>query len=117
MVTLFTTSTVYTANELTLIRGTSADILEVLIYHNTDPNVVPAYAAMTAVQLVEAPDPLADGAKIDVLTKVGPGLAALVDPGEVTLAAGDWQRWVGIRTAAEFILASTDVVEVIGTPV
>lgn len=114
MATLYDNATVYTANELTLLRGTTADIVEVLVYHNVDPNVVPAYADMTAVQLIEAPDALADGDKIDIVTKVGPGVTSLVDAGEVTLAAGDHQRWVGIRTASEFVLIPTDVVEVIG---
>lgn len=112
---IYTSDTVYTANEITFIRGGAGDVLEVLVYHNEDPNVVPEYGDMTEVALVQAPDPLAVGSRIDILTLVGPGVASLVDPGDVELVAGDHQRWGGVRTASEFKVFKLDTITVIGT--
>lgn len=112
--TIYVSGTVYLANEVTMVRGTPADVLEVLVYHDTDANVVPTYAEMTEVQWITT-GPLQEDSKNDVLSKMGPGVAALVDPGEVDLQTpGDYQRWVGIRTADEFVPVPIDTVTVVG---
>lgn len=116
MITIYGSSTVYVANEITFDRGTPADVLEVLVYHNEDPNVVPTYGDMTPVEWVGPPDPLAEGSKWDVLSKIGPGVPGstpAVPAGHLTLTPGDWQRWIGVRTADEFDLRAVDTVTVL----
>ena len=104
---IYSTATEYTANEITLSRGTAADITGVGVFHSTDPTDVPTVAQFTMTTLVEPGDELADGNKIDVLTLVGPRA------GQVNLAAGDWQRWVLVTTATEDIIRKVDVVTVL----
>lgn len=123
MTIIYDEATVYLANELTFQRGDADDILWVGVYHNTDPNVIPAPADFTEVDLIVPPDPLADGAKVDVLSKIGPGLPAAgalpaVPAGQVTLtgspAGTDYQRWVAWRTTDEFDMRATDTITVRG---
>jgi hypothetical protein len=107
---LYHTGTEFTANRVTLSRGTVADIVSVGVYHNVDPNVVPDVADFTAVLLVDgtvpSPDPLAEVGFIDIVSLIGPR------GGDLTLTAGDWQRWVKISTASEDVLRPTDVITV-----
>lgn len=116
MTTIYANATVYVANEILFDRGTPVDVLEVLVYHSIDPNDIPTYSEMTPVSFVGPPSPLAEGSKWDVLSKIGPGVATstpAVPAGDVQLAPGDYQRWVGVRTADEFDLRAVDVLEVL----
>jgi hypothetical protein len=120
---IYEAATVYLANELGFTRGDETDILWVGVFHHIDPNNVPTYADFTEVDLIAPPSPLADGTKVDVLSKIGPGLATVVPAvpaGHVALAGSgdpenpiDYQRWVGWRTADEFDFEPVDVVEVV----
>lgn len=113
-VTLYSTATEYLANELTFLRGDSSDIVSVHVHFDLDPNDVPAVADFTEVSLIEAPDPLADGAKVDVVTLVGPGNVGLsVAAGDITLTAGDYQLFVMIVTASEIVIRSVDTVTIL----
>mgnify|MGYP000970236446 CR=1 FL=1 len=53
-VEIFSTSTEYIANEITISRGTVADITAVGVYHSEDPNSRPDVTDFTTVQLVDA---------------------------------------------------------------
>jgi hypothetical protein len=103
-------ATEYVANALTFTRGTVADVTAVYVYHSVDPNASPTRLDFVQVTLVSDPDtdPLASGGNIDVLSLIGPGVGADLD-----LAAGDWQRFVAVETAAEFIIRKTDVLTVL----
>lgn len=108
---LYSTSTEYFAVELTEIRGTTADIASVWVYLDANPNVVPTPDLFTEVALVEAPDALADGDKIDILTLAGPGDVTLgVAAGDIQEAAGTYQLFVMIVTATEIVIRSVDEV-------
>jgi hypothetical protein len=109
-VTLFATERRYVANELTFLRGDSGDVTAVGVYHNTNPAIVPTVAQFTMVELVEPPNPLAEGNKIDVLSLIGPGGA----PADLALAAGTWQRWVLVQTATENMIFKVDMITVEG---
>ncbi len=105
----YTMATEYTANELTITRGSSADIVYVGVYHNTNPSIKPALGDFTEVTLVEAPDPLAEGDKIDVLSLIGPKVGA-----DLNLSvAGDYQRWVRISTITEDVIRKVDVITIL----
>lgn len=109
MATLYHTATEYTANQLTLLRGTVSDIVSVGVYHNIDPNTVPLVSDFTTVTLVDGTTtplpPLAESGIIDVVSLVGPR------SGQVNLtAAGTYQRWVLVKTAAEDIIRAVDTV-------
>jgi hypothetical protein len=114
MVTQYSTATEYTANELTILRGTSADIVSVWVYHDVDPNVVPTPDDFTEVTLVDS-GPLQEGSKIDVLSLIGPGDVGLSVPaGDLTLTGpADYQRFVMVVSATEIIIRSVDVLEVL----
>lgn len=107
-VELYSTATEYLANSLTFNRGDEGDVTSVHVYHDIDPNAVPTEASFTTVQLVSPPDPLSEGTNIDVLSLIGPGVGA-----HLALTAGDYQRWVGVKTANEFIIRKTDTVTVL----
>jgi len=111
MVTLYSTGTEYTANEITLLRATVSDIVSVGVYHNEDPNVLPTVAQFDTVTLVdgtaEPPDNNSEVGKIDVLARIG----ARVDA-DLALTAGDYQRWVLVVTGDEDIIRPVDIVEV-----
>lgn len=114
MVTLYSTATEYIANELTFLRGDSGDIASVHVHFDLDPNDVPAVGDFTEVTLVEAPDALADGDKVDVVTLVGPGNVGLsISAGDVELTAGDYQLFVMIVTASEIVIRSVDTVTIL----
>lgn len=107
MVSLFKSGTEYVANEITMLRGATSDILSVGVYHTTNPLEIPDVVDFVTVQLVEEPDPLAEVGKIDILSLVGPR------DGDVNLSvAGDYQRWILIVTATEDIIRRVDVIEV-----
>lgn len=110
-VEIFSTSTEYIANEITISRGTVADITAVGVYHSEDPNSRPDVTDFTTVQLVDGtvpdPLPLADAGKIDVLSLVGPR------DGDVVLTPGDYQRFVLVQTATEDIIRKTDTVTIL----
>lgn len=106
MAEIFHTATEYVANQLTITRGTVADIVSVGVHHAVDPNEIPAVADFTAVSLVYGEDPLADGDRIDVLSLVGPR------NGDVDLTPGDYQRWVLVTTDTEDIIRRAGTLEV-----
>lgn len=108
MVEQYSTATEYSANAITLTRGTTADITSVGVFHSIDPNEVPDVTDFTTVTLVEPGDPLADGTNIDVLSLIGPKAGA-----DLILAAGDWQRWVLVSTTSEDIIRKVDVVTIL----
>lgn len=105
---IWRTGTRYVANELTITRGSVDDILEVGVYHNVDPSVVPTPADFETVPLVKPPNPLADGDKIDVLSLIGPRAGA-----DLALTAGAYQRWVYVKTASEDIIERVDLLTVL----
>lgn len=111
-VTLYSTATEYLANELTILRGTVADITAVGVFHSLDPNTVPPVASFDIVALVdgtaEPPGANSEAGKIDVLSLIGPKAGA-----DLVLAAGDWQRFVLVQTASEDIIRKVDVIEVL----
>lgn len=110
-VQLYAGATEYVANELTLLRGTTADIVTVGVFHSTDPNVSPAVTDFTTVQLIDGVanpgNPLAESGKIDVLSLIGPR------SGDVALTPGDYQRFVLISTASEDVIRKVDTLEVL----
>lgn len=109
-VTLYHTGTEFVANAITMHRGTVADITSVGVYHTMDPDEIPEVGDFVTVLLIDGvngSDPLAEEGIIDVLSLIGPR------DGDVTLAAGDWQRWVLLVTASEDIIRRPDVVEVL----
>jgi hypothetical protein len=114
MVTQYSTATEYTANELTILRGSATDIVSVWVYHHIDPNTVPTPGDFTEVTLITT-GPLQEGTKIDVLSLIGPGDVGLSVPaGDLTLTGpADYQRWVMVVTATEVIIRSVDVLEVL----
>lgn len=111
MVEIFSTGTEYVANELTITRGSVDDIVSVGVYHTADPEEIPDVEDFTEVTLVDGtavpPDSLAEAGKIDVLSLIGPR------NGDVTLAAGDYQRWVLVTTATEDIIRRPDTLTVL----
>ena len=107
-VELFSTATEYISNSLTFTRGSVNDITSVGVYHTQDPLHVPTENQFTAVLLVTPGMPLAQGAQIDVLSLIGPGAGA-----HLSLAPGDWQRWIMVKTATEVIIRRKDTVTVI----
>lgn len=114
--TIFRTATEYTANEITLARGTVSDIVSVGVAMLADPSEVPTVAEFTAVSLISPTttpgSPLLDGTKIDVVAKIGPGGGAVAAGHFDDLAPGDYQRWVLVTTADEHIIRRPDVVTI-----
>lgn len=107
-VSLYHTATEYVANSLTFSRGSASDVTSVGVYHTTDPADIPAVSDFTIVTLVQPGDPLAEGQNIDVLSLIGPGVGA-----DLSLTAGDYQRFVLIETSTEQIIRRPDVISVI----
>lgn len=111
-VTLYSTGTEYTSNAITLIRGTVADITSVGVYHNVDPATIPTIVNFITVTLADGttnpPNPLAVVGEIDVVALIGPKAGA-----DLVLAAGTWQRWILVRTAAEDIIRKVDTITVL----
>lgn len=107
MVQMYANSTEYLANALTITRGTAADITSVGVYHNINPLITPTVAQFTTVVLVQPGNPLAEGTNIDVLSLIGSKVGA-----HLALTAGDYQRWVLIRTANEDVIRKVDVITV-----
>jgi hypothetical protein len=112
---LYNTATEYIANALTLTRGHVSDIVQVGIYVNVNPNIIPTVSQFTTVTLVDgtaaSPPPLAVAGEIDVLTKVGPGSTGppAVPAGDLAaLTAGSYQVWILILTASEAIIRKID---------
>lgn len=110
MVDLYSTATEYLANQITITRGTVSDIVEVGVYHTTNPTFVPAENDFTPAELVQPGDPLAQGDMIDVISLVGP--ASPVGASHIELVPGTYQRWVMVKTVVEVIIRKVDVVEV-----
>ncbi|MEV1199469.1 hypothetical protein [Microbispora rosea] len=111
MAEMFRTGTEWFANQVTITRGSVADITTVGVYHSLDPNVVPAVDEFTTVQLADGtaqpPDQLAEAGKIDVLSLIGP------KNGDIELDPGDWQRFVLLQTATEDIIRKIDVITIL----
>lgn len=108
MVTLYKAGTEYIANEITIKRGTVADITAVKVYHTTNPAYLPVISDFTTVTLVPGSGALAEGTKIDVLSLIGPKAGQVVIP-----IAGDYQRWILVQTASEDIIRRPDVITII----
>ncbi len=106
-VTLYSTGSEWVANEITMLRGTIADVTSVGVYHTTSPNAVPAVAQFVVVTKVVPGDPLAEGDKNDVASRVG------ARAGAIALAAGDYQRFVLLVTADEDIIRYVDTITVL----
>lgn len=107
-VTLYAPGTEYTANAITLKRGTVSDITSVGVYHTTDPNKVPAVSDFAAATLVVPPNPLADGNNVDILLLIGA-------TGDVVLGPGTYQRWCLVRTNTEAIIRRVDTITVVAS--
>ncbi len=105
-VTLFSTGTEFLMNEVTMLRGTDADIVSVGVFHSTSPNAVPSVSQFTTVTLVRPGDALAEGAKTDIASRIGNRAGA------ISLVAGDYQRFVLLVTASEDIIRYVDVITV-----
>lgn len=112
--------TEYVAHELTFTRGDAGDVSHVGIYAGL-PNIVPDVGNVvgtmagdfTVVDLIQPPDPLAEGTKIDVLAKITAGASVRL-AADMALAAGDYQLWVLVATgSSEEIVRKTDVLTVI----
>jgi hypothetical protein len=110
--TLYHTGTEYLSNSLTFIRGTKADVLNVGVYHTTNPGYIPQVTDFTSVTLADGttstPSNLAIPGELDVVSLVGPKSGA-----QLTLAAGVYQRWVLVQTAAQDVIRSVDTVTVL----
>jgi len=111
-VTLYHTGTEYTSNSITLLRGSVSDITSVGVYHNVNPAYIPLITDFVTVTLADGttipPAALAIPGEIDVVALIGPKAGA-----QLTLAAGTYQRWVLIRTAAEDIIRAADTIIVL----
>jgi hypothetical protein len=111
-VTLYNTATEYTSNAITLTRGTAADITSVGVYHNVNPSTVPTIANFVTCVLADGtkapPDALAVTGELDVVALIGTKSGA-----HLALAAGTWQRWILVRTAAEDIIRKVDTITVL----
>ncbi len=105
-VTLYSTGTEYVMNEITMLRGTNADIVSVGVFHSITPNAVPSVAQFTTVTLVKPGDALAEGTKTDIASRIG------ARTGAIALAAGDYQRFCLITTASEDLVRFVDTVTV-----
>jgi hypothetical protein len=114
--TLFSTATEYTANQITLTRGTESQIVSVGVAMVSNPNTVPAVSDFTTVLLVgpvtTPTSPLLDGTKIDVVAKIGPGGGGVTAGHFPTLTPNDYQRWVLVTTADEHVIRRPDVVTI-----
>lgn len=115
-ITLYSTGTEYTSNAITLLRGTTASITNVGVYHNVNPATIPTVVEFTSVKLADGTNPaspnyaLAIPGEIDVVALIGPKAGA-----DLALAGGDivYQRWVLVQTAAEDLIRATDTVTVL----
>jgi len=105
-VSIYHTATEYTANAITMTRGTPADIVSVGVWHSLDPQAIPDVGDFTTVQLVQPGDLLAEGSTVDILALIGPG-------GDVELPPGDYQRWTLISTVAENIIDTIDTLTIL----
>lgn len=107
MAEIYHTGTEFAANQITFTRGTVDDVVSVGVFHTTDAGEVPDVVDFTTVTLVQPGDPLAEGAKVDVLSLIGP------DGGDVTLPAGTYQRWLLIETTTEKIIRRPDTLVIL----
>ncbi len=105
-VTLYSTGTEYVMNEVTMLRGTFADVTSVGVYHTVSPNVVPTVAEFAVAAKVVPGDALAEGTKNDVASRIG------TRTGAILLTAGDYQRFVLLVTASEDIIRFADTITV-----
>lgn len=98
--------TEYVGDPITVGRGSINDILTSKSFHTQDPTIKPIVADFVdpASVIRSSTNPLWAGVT-EVVTRVGPR-------GEVTLAPGDWQRWVLLSTADEDIIEATGVVTI-----
>lgn len=108
-VDMFLNGTEWFANEITILRGTVADITAVGVYHNINPNVQPLVTDFIIVTLEPGTGPLAEAGKIDIMSRIGHKST----PHWVPPAAGDYQRWALIQTAQEDIIRKLDTVTIL----
>lgn len=110
-ITLYHTGTRYTYNQVTFLNGTQGDVISVGLYHTTSATYIPVTTDFTTVTLNDGtatpPDPLAITGQIDIVGLIG-------SRGQITnlTTAGDYQRWIYIKTSTEDIIAQVDVVTV-----
>ncbi len=105
-VSVYSTATTWLSNEVTMLRGTFADVTSCGVFHSTSPNAVPTVAQFTAATKVVPGDPLAEGTKNDVASRIG------ARTGAIALAAGDYQRFILLVTASEDLIFYTDTISV-----
>ena len=111
-VTLYHTGTEYTSNAISLLRGSASDIVDVGVYHSTNPAYVPQVSDFVIVTLADGttkpPSVLAVTGELDVVALIGPKTGA-----QLVLTAGIYQRWVLVQTGAEDIIRAVDTVTVL----
>lgn len=109
---LYHTGTEYTSNSITLLRGTSASITNVGVYHSTNPAYIPLVTDFISVTLADGttlpPSALAIPGELDVVALIGPKAGA-----QMNLAVGVWQRWVLVQTSTEDLIRAADTVTVL----
>lgn len=106
MVEIYRSGTEWTANQITLTRGSVDDIVSVGVHHATADEDPPTVDDFTEVTLVSEGDPLAEGDRVDVLALIGPR-------GDIQLEPGEYQRYVLVTTESEDIIRRVDTVEVL----
>lgn len=114
-VSLYHTATEYLSNALTISRGSINDITAVGVYHDSDPGVIPDVLDFTTVVLADGTAgpsgqnyELAITGEIDVVSLIGPKAGA-----DLSLTAGDYQRFVLVQTANEDIIRKVDTITVL----
>jgi hypothetical protein len=114
MAELYNTATEYTSNAITFTRGGPQNVTAVGVYHNANPNIIPAVVDFTTVQLIDGvadpENPLAQEGVVDVVALIGPKVGA-----DEALAAGDYQRWVLVQTEGVGAYPGEDIIRKVDT--
>lgn len=107
-VTINRGATEYVGDPVTFTRGSASDIVSVASLHTQDPTLRPLVAQFVhAATLVSSQSHPLWAGTVEVVTRIGPRAGA------VSLAPGDWQRWVLVSTADEDIIESTGTVTIL----
>lgn len=112
MITTERESTVYARWPISLAHGSLSDIETAEVAAMSDPDARPASTDLVAATVVAADDPDLGRGVNDVLVLVGP--AGGKRAADVTHGGGvaDYQMWVAITTADEYILERAGTWEV-----
>ncbi|MGH1563014.1 hypothetical protein [Mumia sp. DW29H23] len=103
-VTIASTATENVSNLMPILHGTAADVTAVGVFHTTNPATTPTVDNFVIVTGV----PSSDGKSVDIQSLIGPR------DGDLTLAVGEHQRWLLVKTATEDIIRKApDTVKVI----